>query len=262
MGQVPMNKTFLSSSPTYGIIGDGRVAQHMAHYFRMREIPFKVWSRKLSAMPVDLELLEQDVLLLLLRDSAIENFIEQNPDLQQKTLVHFSGSLVTDKAFGAHPLMTFGKDLYDLETYERIPFICEAGRNEGDLEFQTLFPRLKNPSHPIHISDKARYHALCVMSQNFTTLLWQKFFRELPASFQIDAEAGKPILEQTLINLLKDPSSGLTGPIARGDAKTIKANLESLRDDPYHDVYEAFVAAWTKEQKNLLGSPTTKEISQ
>lgn len=242
----------MKNTPTnsYGIVGDGRVAQHISHYFRLREINFKVWSRRLSSEPVDLELFEQDVILLLIKDSAIENFIDKNPQLQQKTLVHFSGSLVAEKAYGVHPLMTFGNDLYDLETYERMPFICEAGRHEfSDLNFETLFPKLKNMSYQLHYQDKALYHALCVLSQNFTTVLWQKFFSEMQSQFSIGIEALKPILEQTLINLLKNPSASLTGPLARGDTKTIRANLEALRDDPFKEVYEAFVSAWSKTQK-------------
>ncbi|MGE3973365.1 MAG: DUF2520 domain-containing protein [Bdellovibrionales bacterium] len=264
MGQVPVNKNSFSFTPSYGIIGDGRMAQHMAHYFRLREIPFKLWSRKLSQVSPHEELFEQDILLVLLRDSAIENFIEQNPELQKKTLIHFSGSLVAEKAYGMHPLMTFGNELYDLETYERIPFVLEKGRqNFSEYQFQQLFPRLKNPHFEILASQKPLYHALCVMGQNFTNLLWQKFFKSMNAEFLLPEEALKPILEQTFINLLKDPYKNLTGPIARGDTKTIKANLEALRDDPYYDVYEAFLAAWTKEQKK---SPPTyvfqKEISQ
>jgi predicted short-subunit dehydrogenase-like oxidoreductase (DUF2520 family) len=255
MGQVP-NHSALSLSPSYGIIGDGRVAEHMAHYFRLREIPFRVWSRRLSHLPPATELCQQDIILVLIKDSAIEKWIDDNPTLQQKTLVHFSGSLVTKKAFGAHPLMTFGHELYDLEVYEKIPFIFEEGQKHFDgLRFQNLFPRLKNPSHSIHHLKKPLYHAYCVMSQNFTTLLWQKFFKELESQFHIPSDAAKPILEQTLINLLKNPEASLTGPLARADMKTIQANIESLKDDSFQNVYEAFVSAHKKDQLTTTPRP-------
>jgi len=159
--------------------------------------------------------------------------------------------------------MTFGEELYDLETYERIPFIFEAGREEFvDWHFETLFPKLKNSSYQLHFKDKALYHAFCVLSQNFTTILWQKFFSEMEHRFTIGSDAVKPILEQTLINLLRNPSGSLTGPLARGDTKTMKLNLEALRDDPFKEVYEAFISAWAKEQKRKNVRNSQSEVSQ
>ncbi|MGZ3698213.1 MAG: hypothetical protein ACXWP5_08765, partial [Bdellovibrionota bacterium] len=170
MGQVP--------GLVYGIVGDGRLARHFAHYLTLESIPFQQWSRRIGEherVSAEARLAPADVLLVLLRDNAIETWIERHPELRGRPIVHCSGSLVTELAVGFHPLMTFGPELYDLETYRSIPFICEAKQGS----FQEFFPRLQNPHHLIQPELKSLYHSLCVMSGNFTTILWQKFFHDL-----------------------------------------------------------------------------------
>ena len=52
---------------------------------------------------------------------------------------------MTTAAECAHPLMTFGLDLYDLTTYRSIPFILDS----GGTPFHELLPGLPNPSFTI-----------------------------------------------------------------------------------------------------------------
>src|SRR5690606_1222068 len=103
------------------------------------------WSRRASTAPPPEALADCRTILLLIRDDAIVPFVEAWPGLRQKRLVHFSGSLVTGAAEAAHPLMTFGPELYDLETYKSIPFILDA---EGT-PLQELIPGLPNLSFTI-----------------------------------------------------------------------------------------------------------------
>jgi Domain of unknown function (DUF2520) len=155
MGQVPS----LSTAPL-GIVGDGRAARHFHHYFDLLSLPVRGWSRRASDRSPDEVLAPCDTVLVLIADTAIEPFIAAWPALTRHRLVHGSGSLVTSAAECAHPLMTFGPDLYDL----------------------------------------AR-------------------------------------------NLIADGSRALTGPLVRGDAATIAANLTALEGDPFREVYSAF-ATW------------------
>src|SRR3712207_1913721 len=155
----------MKSSLHYGIIGDGRVARHFLHYFSLLDLPIQQWSRRLDEGKTSVEekLAPCDVLLLLISDSAIDPFIEAHPSLKSKRLIHFSGSLSSELAHGAHPLMSFGPILYTLEQYERIHFVCDTG-----LEFGEIFPLLKNPAYSLPRESKALYHSLCVLSGNFT----------------------------------------------------------------------------------------------
>ena len=51
-------------------------------------------------------------------------------------------------------------------------------------------------------------------------------------------------MAQVAANLMDDPGRALTGPLARGDAQAIAANLSALEGDPFHAVYSAFVRVY------------------
>jgi len=136
MRQVP-------GQPVYAIIGKGRVARHFCHYLSLLNIPHKQWSRSDSSLLSDVVAACSPVLLLI-NDSAIEPFIRDNACLADRCCVHFSGNLVTDLAHGAHPLMTFGPELYTLEAYQEIPWVVENTAPP----FSELLPSLSNPSFP------------------------------------------------------------------------------------------------------------------
>lgn len=229
----------MRQAPKYLIIGDGHVAYHFSYYFHFMHLHFSQWSRsKNSSKELEALSRESTHILLLISDSAIENFIKENSCvLNAKYLIHFSGRLVLENCYGVHPLMTFSNKRYKLSTYLRIPFILE----EGGPGLSELLPGLKNESYAIPKEMKGYYHAICVLSGNFTTILWQKFFKELKEKFNLKKKIAYPYLEQTVENLIVKADEALTGPLARGDQETIEANLEALKDDPYKKVYEAFV---------------------
>lgn len=226
--------------PTYAIIGNGRLASHFAHYFNLLKIPFIQWSRSNNSVQ-DLKICisKASHVLLLISDQAIEPFIIDFPFLKNKILIHCSGSLNTPLALSVHPLMTFSKELYDLKTYESIPFICEK-----NVIFSDIFPQLPNPHHCLDVSLKPYYHTLCVMSNNFTTLLWQKFYQELSQTLNLPMNIIHPFLQQTFHNLLNNPLSALTGPLVRNDQSTISSNLKSLENDPYQNIYKTFLETY------------------
>lgn len=235
MRQVPENDL-----PPVGIVGDGRVARHFRHYLTLLGLPWLAWARRGATRTPAEVLAPCRTVLVLIPDAAIVPFIKASPGLAATRLVHCSGSLVTEVAAGAHPLMTFGPELYDLETYRAIPFILDEGADPLD----ELLPGLPNPSFAIPPAARAYYHALCVMAGNFSTLLWQKLFREFDERFGIPASAAHPYLAAISANLRAHAACALTGPLSRGDAPTIAANLRALEGDPYHAVYAAFVRAY------------------
>lgn len=219
--------------PNYLIIGNGRVARHFRHYLSLLNIEFSVWHRAES--PARLKKLAQTAthILILISDQAIEHFIDEHLQGTTAVKVHFSGALVSRKAFGAHPLMTFNTGLYTLEKYQSIPFVADdAGIS---------LPGLPNKVHAIAPEMKAKYHALCVLSGNFSCLLWQKFFAAMTDEFHLPAETGQAYLRQQMENLLENSATAFTGPLARGDAETIRKNLAALDGDPFQRVYQSFV---------------------
>jgi predicted short-subunit dehydrogenase-like oxidoreductase (DUF2520 family) len=234
MGQVPP-----PDAPPVGIVGNGRVARHFRHYFGHLGLAVRTWARRDSAAPPGVALAACPTVLLLIRDDAIVPFVESQPELRRKRLVHCSGSLVTPLAEGAHPLMTFGPALYEPAVYEAVPFVTES----GGTPFPELLPGLPNPWFAVPRAERARYHALCVLAGNCSAMLWLKLFDELERRFGIPPSAAFPYLARVTANLMTTAGEALTGPLARGDRRTIDSNLRALEGDPFQPVYAAFVRA-------------------
>lgn len=240
--------------PIFGLIGDGRLARHLAHYFSLLDLPLRRWSRRMvSDLTWQAALRECDVILLAVSDRAIEPLaseIRSTPGFESRTLIHFSGALFTNQAWGFHPLMTFpettfSNTLYSLEQYQRIPFLVDE---EGPV-FSEIFPDLPNPSARIARNKKALYHAWCVMGGNFTAFLWTQMFEAFSKDLGIDPQLATPYLKQVAENLLRNPSRARetwAGPIVRKDFETIDRHLSALTDHPYKEIYHAFLTTHSR----------------
>lgn len=229
--------------PTYLIIGNGRVARHFRHYLSSLSILNFSWDRGQDRGLLAPLLERASHVLLLVSDGAIEALAQ---GLETKAFkVHFSGALVTPHAFGAHPLMTFGNDLYAPEKYREITFVTDKGAPD----FAKLLPGLPNVHAVLDPALKARYHALCVMAGNFSCILWQKLFEDFSRDLGLRPDAAYPYLRQQVENLTSDYKTALTGPLARGDHATIARNLAALDGDPFQKVYQSFVDVYKEEIK-------------
>lgn len=238
----------------YTLIGNGRVAKHVACYFSQLNIPFNQWYRS-SEINLRLATQTSDHILLLISDSVIQDFIQQNDFLYDKKLVHFSGALNIEHVFAAHPLASFSSDLFELNFYRQIPFCIDA---EGPA-FIEILPGLPNPHFRIPRDYKALYHAFCVMSGNFTAILWQKFFAEMKNRWDVPREVTFSFLESVTKNLFCNSDTALTGPLARCDQITIEKNLNALRDDKFKKIYEAFVSVFLGEKNEHSSLPKNEK---
>lgn len=244
MGQVP-----IKNKSSYLLIGRRRFAKHLANYFTLSGIPYLIWSRS-SQKSLSRLISSSAKIVVLINDDEIENFILQNrKGFEDKIWIHCSGLLLFPFAESAHPLMTFSEELYDLETYERIPFITEKGK----MHFNELFQELHNQSFRIEKELKAYYHAWCVISGNFTTILWERFFEILENEFGISRHYAFTYLSIIGKNLMMNDTP-LTGPLSRNDQKVIQKNLTALelKDDPFVLVYKSFVETYNKLNKNKV----------
>ncbi|MDZ4730365.1 MAG: DUF2520 domain-containing protein [Xanthomonadales bacterium] len=245
--------------PRYAILGGGRLARHLRHYFTLLGLPCSVWARNpdpaLNSHPISgntndcaerlhATVQEASHVLLLVSDDAIASLPKRYPILRSKTLLHCSGALGIPGIAGAHPLMSFGPDLYDLETYQRIPFMLDQG-----LVMSELLPGLPNPSNNIAVEHKAQYHALCVMAGNFPQILWQSITQRFGELGMADGVL-EPYLRQVLENFLANPGNALTGPLSRDDQGTIARNLQSLQGDALQPLYQSFVEFHSAERKS------------
>lgn len=223
---------------SYLIVGNGRLAKHLINYFDLLGIEFLHFHRGSIADLSEIAKKSTHVLLAI-SDGAISQFYNEHPQIHDKIIVHFSGANGFPFAYGAHPLMTFTQNLYGVEEYKKVFFIVE----KSDKNFSEILPGLTNKYFEIPKEKKAYYHALCVLGGNFSVVLWKKMLNEFETRLGISREAMWPYLEKVLTEFMRDPENSLTGPVSRGDWKTIEKNLESLKGDSFRPIYEAVLEA-------------------
>lgn len=237
----------MKTTPHYALLGGGRLARHLRHYLQLEGLPVSGWARNAHCDlnthdTVDAEarlratVAEATHVLLLVSDDGLTPLLKQYPWLHGHRLVHCAGALSLPGVTGAHPLMTFGRELYTLETYRAIPFVVEQGSS-----LEAVLPGLSNPWFSLATEQKALYHALCVMAGNFPQVLWQRLIERLDEDLDLPADVFRAYLHQAVDNLLDDPQGALTGPLARGDTATQARNLAALGASPLADLYQTFI---------------------
>jgi 2-dehydropantoate 2-reductase len=229
--------------PHYLCIGNGRVAKHFKYYFTALGLSHSSWDRKTdSAADLQAACKAATHILILISDAAIVPFIQEHLKNSTAIRIHCSASVMTKDAYAAHPLMCFNDACYTLEQYGAIPFVID----EHAPDFSFLFPGLPNPHARLKPELKNKYHALCVLSANFSCMLWRKFFSSLEQEFQLPRTIGYPYLRQQTENLLKHAETALSGPLVRKDKETIEKNIKALQNDPFQAVYQSFVNCYAQ----------------
>lgn len=226
--------------PRYLIIGRGRMATHFSFYLQHLNLPYLTWHRGESLALLEERKKLATHILILISDYAIDAFIQKHLQTTSALLIHCSGSLASQLAYGAHPLSSFTRELFEVSEYKEITFVVD----EHAPAFSELLPGLPNKHMRLPVSQKAKYHAMCVLSGNFSCMLWQKFFATLEQEFAIPAECGQHYLKRITQNLLSDYQNALTGPLVRNDIKTIEKNINALKDDPFQKIYKSFVECY------------------
>ncbi|HOW88828.1 MAG TPA: DUF2520 domain-containing protein [Elusimicrobiales bacterium] len=232
----------------YGIIGGGKASSHLQAYFRLLKTPYIVWRRG-SGRAMSEALADCAKIFVLVSDSELEAVIGADPFLKGRVLLHFSGSMTVPGAFGLHPLMPLSSRPMTLEEYRAVPFALDA----GSPPLRALVPEFRNPFFRVRKGKKAFYHALCVLGGNLPFILWRKAMDGLRGEFKVPEKHVRAYFRAALANFEHDPRSGLTGPLQRKDARTIKTDLEALRGDSFRGVYSAFARALGHKGARICG---------
>jgi predicted short-subunit dehydrogenase-like oxidoreductase (DUF2520 family) len=164
------------------------------------------------------------------------------------SVIHLSGStpllaLGPARAAGAtvlsmHPLQTFPDVRTGIERLPGSPVAVTAWDEEGS----KLGERLAEDAggRPFRVAEERRalYHAAAVFCSNYLVAVEgvaEQLFRA--AGVPEPLRALGPLARATLDNVLADgPVEALTGPVARGDAGTVRRNLEALAAHAPHAV--------------------------
>lgn len=249
-------------NPSYALIGSGRLARHLGFYLSQTQSTCIKWSRNshpdfntyhdidnLTRLQNSLQ--KADFVLLAISDDALEHMVEQLQPLLKphQQLVHFSAACDVTNAVGLHPMMSFNSVLLPADQYAGIPF-CEPKEHPGS--FQQVFPKWKNPVFQLDSDQRKYYHACLVTAGNFTALLWKEVEQRFETKLNLNPALLKPYQQKIFENIRKNSSLAVTGPLVRGDQKTISANLKALEEDSLQKIYSTFADVFSKISKEIL----------
>ena len=205
------------------------------------------------------------LLFLTLPDDALEGFVQSHL-WKEKKVVHCSGALgleILEKArkdgaqIGAfHPMQSFkGK-----ETSWQGITVNVSAFPPFETELFSLAEALGALPRPVNSEQKIFVHLAASILSNFSFTLFEKAKIILAKAGFSSEEADRtlrPLLQGTISN------SSLTGPIARGDAGTIRRHLDCLRESfPGEvDFYRCLSEATLSLTKEDLPTTRAEEIA-
>lgn len=182
-----------------------------------------------------------DLILLTVPDdelAALVAGLHFPGELGPRIVVHTSGAQGLDvlapvaEAGGVplaiHPAMTFTGTEADLPRLVGCPFAVTAMPDHRAVA-EALVLDLGGETFALDEADRTQYHAaLAHGSNHLVTLIAQAM--ELLRRIDVDDPGRllRPLLEAALSNALERGDKALTGPVARGDARTLQRHLDVL----------------------------------
>ncbi len=187
-----------------------------------------------------------DIIFISTPDDIIEiiaNEISKSNLIQGKYIFHVSGSrpstilkkLKENGAFigSIHPLQalpSFNEGYKNLKN----AYFCIEGDKEAVEIAKKIVENISNKYFTISSEHKALYHAAAVFASNFinsTTFAAYSIFKKIGVKEDKILEIVLPLIKGTVNNIEQlGFIKSLTGPISRGDTKTIKRHLQALKN--------------------------------
>ena len=134
-----------------------------------------------------------------------------------------------------HPIQTFATTCPDPDIFRGIFFSLEGDEKAIELG-QSLAGKLQSGVILISPANKPLYHLACSMASNFMVVLLaevKNLFELLGLDEKACLEVIYPLLSRTLLNVKElGCEQSLTGPVLRGDLKTVKEHLRALSAQP------------------------------
>ncbi len=157
----------------------------------------------------------------------------------------FEGMLETRSDAGLrvaslHPLQTFPSTSDGIER-----LYGSWAAVAGDPQIMAIATELGLRTVEVEPNDRARYHAAAVVASNHVIALLGQVAR-LAASAGVPFDAFLPLVQTSVENGFGlGPARALTGPVARGDLRTVQAHLQAL-DPSERDAYRALAREASK----------------
>lgn len=230
--------------PAIAILGGGAVGQALSRALpraghpvglRWNRSPLPRWTSRLPALD------RFDLVLLAVKDAAVEPLCRTLRVGRAQLVVHLSGALPLSALASARAKGATVGSLHPLRAIvqgERVPFRGAAAGVAGSTpaarrRMEQLARSLGMT--PLEVGDQARplYHAAAMLAAGGAVALFAEAagaFRAATGATEAEARAALlPLCLSALGKLRELPAArALTGPIARGDAATVRAHRVAL----------------------------------
>lgn len=188
--------------------------------------------------------LEAGVVIVAIPDRALAGLADRlaaTPGPRRATLLHTSGAMSGDvlapsglRTGSLHPLQSFPAGAADDQLRARVPGTHWFHEGDGWAPARAIVKRLGGTIHRLAPGGKALYHAGASVLSNHTVGLFDAALTLLAVAGVPRDESQAPLaalLAGTAANIAElGVPAALTGPIARGDAETVRRHVAALRD--------------------------------
>jgi len=144
-----------------------------------------------------------------------------------------------------HPLLSFA-DPAAAPARLRAAVAAIEGDERGRAVARTLAICIGLTPFEVAAAEKARYHAGAVFGANFLVTIAavaRRVFTQAGVPPEVAAKGLATLMAGVLENVTRDgPAGALTGPLKRGDAGTVRANIRAL-DPPEAELYRVLSRA-------------------
>ena len=273
-----------------GVVGTGRVAQALALALAPHSaLPPMMWGRSpertasattrigaVAAPALDHLMAECDVIAIAVADDALADVVSNMADMAAAGRAPFifhvsgrSGAAILEplRSAGAltaaiHPAMTFtGDPASEVRRMAGARFAVTGSTAEATESATQLVALLGGVTVEIAEDRRALYHAaLCHASNHLVTLIAGASHALEDAGVGDPAALLAPLVRAALENSLALGFAGLSGPLLRGDARTIGDHLDTLaaHSPDLLPAYRAMARATLDELKRAGNLPSDR----
>jgi predicted short-subunit dehydrogenase-like oxidoreductase (DUF2520 family) len=261
---------------TVSIIGAGRLGTTLAHALSKKGFRIKALSCKTdSSAKESRKIIGQgrpstdnartaeaaEIVIICLPDEEMATVVAElsgsRINWPGKLVIHCSGILpaaILDplKGKGAmtgsvHPVQSFPQKKTAPNHFKNIYFGLE-GCGQALALTKKIVRKLGGHPFILEANDKPLYHAACSTASNLSVVLLGmavSMLKEVGLKQEKGLRVLLPLIKGTLHNVRKfDISASLSGPIVRGDLKTVRMHLEALQRFPsYLEIYRKLAKA-------------------
>lgn len=242
------------------LIGAGNLATQIALSLLEKGIRVRqIYSRKIEsatelASKVNAEftsdlsqlLPEADLYIVAVKDSAIQEVLENLRLNEDRLVVHTAGSIpmsilegFTNNYGVFYPLQTFSKSRK--VDFSDIPICIEANHPSNLLKLERLGQRLSTSVNQINSDERKTLHLAAVFTNNFVNHLYTVGADILQVK-KLNFDLLKPLIHETAAKIQTlHPDDAQTGPAKRNDQEVINAQLKMLQNKPEYQKIYSFV---------------------